>query len=51
LIKEFKKYKHLNFDNIFLNDENPVGKRKVNLRRKVLNWMFMDLIGFIEGLI
>jgi len=46
LIKEVKKYKDCNFDSIFLNDESPVGKRKINLRRKVQNWMFMDLIRF-----
>ena len=26
-------------------------KKKFNLKRKIQNWMFMDLIGFIEGLI
>jgi hypothetical protein len=29
-----------------LNDESPVGKENLNLRRKTQNWMFMDLIGF-----
>jgi hypothetical protein len=29
-----------------LNDESPVGKENLNLRRKAQNWMFMDLIGF-----
>jgi hypothetical protein len=35
-----------------LNDESPVGKENLNLRRKAQNWIFIEgLIEFIEGLI
>jgi hypothetical protein len=34
------------FYSIYLNDESPVRKERLILKRKGQNWMFMDSIGF-----
>ena len=54
MVKEVKKYKDWIFDSIFLRDESPVGEeifyfeeKSPNLDFYGLNWIFMDLIGFL----
>ena len=54
MVKEFKNTRIGFFDSIFLKDESPVEKENLNFEEKSpnwnfygLNWIFMDLIGFL----
>ena len=44
--REGSKIQRLKFDSIFFIDDSLVDKEKFNLRKKVQNQMFMDLIKF-----
>jgi hypothetical protein len=50
-LRKIKIYKTEKFNGIFSTDEGPIGKEKFNLRKKIQNWMFKDLIGIFQGLI